>query len=319
MPTIYIFGKDDLLIREEAIQRLEIKNYTHRYGDDLNLMGLIELLTSSDLFAIEEAHWIEGIKGIKLTKGKDTEAFEDAINNCLPNKFVAFSQNLTDFKDYWAQRDFEQRHHVHHILKNVASQVYDLSNETYPDRVVKWAVARAKSYGLQITGGQAEVISEASANLPQLIDLELAKISILKTSDKLQPVPDKMIRDNLFEVPSERTFEYVNSLFERRHVALYLLEQLFDCGAEGPAILFSIFKRLELLMKANNEGPYDLDDYKKMPKDAKQRFVIQNRSWDRERISRAYELIAETDFRLKTSRSGQYDSLAVLSVEVMEL
>ena len=319
MPTYYVFGKDDLLIREELKLRLGRDSFTHLYGDEMKLADLLELMTSSDLFAVEEAYWIEGIKGIKVTKGKECDTLDDALKTCPPNKLVAFSQNLSDFKDYRASRDFEVRNALHNLLKNATNEFYDLSQMSYPDRVIEWAVARAKKYGLALNTSAAVAISEACANLPQLIDGELQKLAVLKTSDKLQPVSEKMIRENVFEVPSEKIFAYLDALLERKNRAVYLLEQLFDFGAEGTAILGAIYRRFELVIRAIADGVRSLDEVKRMPYDARQRFAVQVRSWDRERISRAFELIAEADFGLKTSRAGQYDLLAVLTVEVMEL
>ncbi len=319
MPTYYIYGKDDLLIRDEVVQRLGTKVYTRHYGEELSLSAVIELLTSSDLFSIEEAHWIDGIKELKVTKGKESEAFGDAISSCLPNKFVAFTQNLSDFKDYRAARDYESRNPLHNVLKNSASEFYDLKEKTYPDKVIEWAIERAKKYGLIIGKREASEIAEASASLPQLIDGELLKLAILKTSDKPQKIEGRILKDNLTEVPSEKIFAYIDSLFERKSRAIYLLEQLFEYGAEGPAVLAAIFRRFDLILRAIEEGDSRLDEVKRMPYDARARFKTQVRSWDRERISRACELIAETDFGLKTSRAPHYDLLAALTAEVMEL
>ncbi|MCD6119417.1 hypothetical protein J7K50_06210 [bacterium] len=316
MATYYIFGKDDLLIREKVEECLALPEYSRHFAGELSFDGLIEIISATDLFALEEAHWIDGVKALGISKS-DVERLEKAIRECAPNKFVAFSQN-TNFKDWRDVKKYESSA-AHKLLDEAASETYNLTKLTYPNVVVDWTRARARKHGLVISYAGAEIIAEASAHLPQLVDAELRKIALLKKSDKLQEVPESLIKKHIFPIPAERIFSYLDALLERRDMAVDMLAEIFELGGSASGVLAMAFKKLKLISQCIDENPYNVPEVKRMYPSLKTRFIAQVNGWERDQIARALELVGETDFRLKTAGVPDYDLLATFTVEVMNL
>ncbi|MEP0815015.1 MAG: hypothetical protein HRF49_10165 [bacterium] len=319
MATYYIFGKDDLLIRERVEECLGRADAARHFAEELKLAGVIELLVSRDLFSLEEYHWVDNVSALSFVKG-DSEALENAIKSSPPNKFIAFTQN-TNWKDYRKAKDYE-RSAIHKALDGAASQVHDLTRETYPDRMGAWTRARAARFGLVLGEAGAEYLAEACAYLPQLVEKELEKLSLLKASEKPQAVPDRMLREQVAPVPTERVFSYLDALFERRSLAVHLLRQIIEAGGAGVQVLSLVHGRLELLAACaalGRGGMFKLPEVMRMHKSARDRFAAQLGGWRQEQISRAMELVGETDFRLKSSGADEYDVMAAFTMEVMNL
>ena len=163
MSVYYIFGKDELIIREKAEDRLGAPrraDIARHYAEDMKWDALYELITARDLFSLEEYHWVSGVSALGIT-AKNEEAFIDALKAGPPNKRIAFTQN-TNFKDWRKGKEYE-RSHVHKALDEAANEVYDLTSATYPNRVAEWTGQRMLKHGLLLTDAGVEYLAGACA------------------------------------------------------------------------------------------------------------------------------------------------------------
>ena len=317
MPVYYVFGKDDLLIGEKVRELLAHPDVRKHFASDLPLDELITLMTVVDLFAIEEAHWIDGCGELKLL-GSASDRLEAAIETCPPNKRIAFTQN-TNFRDWRKEKDYEKKS-IHKLLDAKAREVHDLKSQSYPKNVTKWTAARARDvYGLKLTDLGIEMLAEASGYQPQFIDGELKKLSVFKVSDKTQRVPDDLLARQLVKVPSEKLFEYVDALLERRPEAVNILRETMSLGTEGTVILSNIHRNFDMMVRCDKEGARNVEEISRMHTFVRDKFYEHKRGWSAESTVRVLELVGETDFRLKTLGMDEYDVLALLTVEVMKL
>jgi DNA polymerase III delta subunit len=185
---------------------------------------------------------------------------------------------------------------------------------------VGWIAQRAKEkYGLALTRPQATRLFEVNGERMALVDSELRKLSLMKTSEQLQPVPDSMLEAMVAGSPQAQFYELADSLMRTVPDALARLEEWFGIEPETHRLLGEMRRRF-LGLRSLSQGS------SVQPPFFERQLRSFQRSWSGSRLDRAILLTAELEHRLKSgetagesSRDAEYSALEMYVVDLQQL
>jgi DNA polymerase-3 subunit delta len=206
------------------------------------------------------------------------------------------------------------------LTKSLASQAKVMGFAPLSDRSLSgWIQDRVKQGGGTISPGAVKL-------LVGLVGADLWTMS--SEIDKLlaycsgQPITEDAVKQVTSYAREANIFSLVDAILEgRRNVAQQLLHRLLQEGASPSYVLAMVTRQLRLIVIAKDMGPKlsraeNRDRLEPASDYGLEKAVKQAKSYNLERIKKAYHKLLEADIAIKT---GKYDSDLALDLLVVEL
>lgn len=317
MPRFVVIARDPLIADEGAARHLPADVPVERYRVvDLDLDQIFEQLTARDLFASARAiHYVDFL-ALKLPGKKDGERLRGIFDGIPAETTLVCSQVL----------DYQTRGEEKRVLNSqtwerwtTGSDIDDLRHLCEGTNAAEWVRQRARQkYGLALEGRQIELLLTANDDRPALVDTELQKLWMLKTTDEPQPISDNMLGAALSSSPGARFYELVDALLTAAPDAQQRLAAWFRIEPETFRLLAVLNRRLlDILALKRGEKPGS-------PFLARQLRHLAAR-WTEPGLKSALSDLARVEFELKsglipgeTSKQGELSALQLLTVALAE-
>jgi DNA polymerase III delta subunit len=197
------------------------------------------------------------------------------------------------------------------------AEVDDLRAHSEGEQALQWLKQRAtQRYRLALTKEQLKKVLLLSADSLALADTELYKLSLLKAADKLQPVPDSVLKANLSDNPAARFYELVDAIMLEQPDAQELLARLHGLNPDPHRLVAELRRRFLGLLALERGGEVQ------PPYLARQLRPLAGR-WRGPRLSRAIQALAALEHGLKSGaymgESSRDAELAGLQLFIREL
>ena len=306
MPRLAVIARDPLPIREKVEAWLPTGVPVGRFqGSELNLELVFTHLSGGDLFGSTQAFWYQDCTGLKAGP-KDLKRLSELLADVPEHVFLATTQVL-DVEQEWEEKK---------KLKTQAFRAWfdaveykDLRQASSPQQAPRWLVKRAiDKHGLKLTPPQAQCLLAVSDNRLVLADSELSKLALLKTSDALQPVPDKLLEAILSANPASEFMAVADAICSGARDAVSRLQTWFKATQDTYRLLYELRLRMLALRDQAAGGKLQFFQQDKLRSIA--------RHWRQPAIDTAILALARTEYALK---SGQYTGLPSKDAELAAL
>jgi DNA polymerase III delta subunit len=306
MPRLTVIARDPLPIREAVLAWLPPGVPLERHqGHELSLEQIFSHLNGGDLFGSHQAHWYQDCAGLKLSP-KEIQRLAAMLAQVPGHVHLACSHML-DFEQDWEEEKKLKTQSFSVWLDGV--KVQDLRQLSAPSKAPDWLARRAQErYGLRLTASQAQRLLAVSDNRLVLADSELAKLALLKASDALQPVPDKLLDAIISTNPAAEYFAMVDAVCAGARDAIPRLQVWFKATQETYRLLYELRTRLFALR--------DQAAGMRLPGYQAAKIKSFARHWRQPAIDTALLALTRTEFALK---SGFYTGLPSKEAELAAL
>jgi DNA polymerase III delta subunit len=306
VPRLTLIARDPLPIREAVQAWLPADVPLVRcQASELNLEQIFEHLNGGDLFGSAQAYWYQDFLSLKLGP-KEGQRLAEMLARVPSTIYLACSQVL-DFEQDWEEG------------KKLKTQIYanwtegekltDLRQLSTPARAPGWLVQRAQErYGLKLSTAQTQRLLAVSDNRLVLADSELAKLSLLKTSDALQPVPDNLLHAVLSTNPAAEYTAMVEALLSGAADTVARLRVWHKATKETYKLVYELKRKLFTLR--------EMASGKRLPSYLSGQVVGFAKHWRAPAIDTALLALARTEHELK---SGHYTGLPSQDAELAAL
>ncbi len=306
MPRLAVIARDPLPIREAVQAWLPAGVPVERWqGSELSLEQVFTHLSGGDLFGSIQAFWYQDCAALKLGP-KDNQRLAGMLASVPEHVFLATTQVL-DFEQEWEE------------VKKLKTQAYsiwldgvkilDLRPASAPAQAPGWLAQRAQDrYGLKLTLAQLQRLLTVSDNRLVLADSELGKLALLKTSDSLQPVPDKLLDAIMSANPAAEFLAVADAVSSGARDAIPRLQVWFKATQGTYRLLNEL--RVRLLALRDQAAGAKLQFFQQTKVHAVARL------WRQPAIDTALLALARAEYALK---SGQYTGLPSKDAELAAL
>jgi DNA polymerase III delta subunit len=294
MPAHLIIARDPLIAAEAASALLPEGISAERYyATDLDMDEIFNQLSTRDLFVSQRAlHYIDVME---LKQGKrDIERLSAMLKSLDEATTLVCTQVIVA-----ETRSEEDRRVKSAALKPWIenTKVHDLRRQSDGAQALGWIGQRARErYGLALTRAQCERLYQVNGEHMALVDSELRKLSMLKGSEQLQPVPDNVIEQLVAGSPQAKFYELADAITRAGPDVIARLHEWFAIEPETHRLLGEMRRRflgLRMLTQGMSVQPPFFE----------RQLRAFERSWNGRRLERAIVLTAQLELKLKSGET----------------
>lgn len=318
MPTCFITGKDELLIREEVrklARKVEVDVF---HTDDVKLDAFTQHATTSDLFSSERVLWLKDVAS--LPRSKKTAEMLAALCKRIPaHTTVVFSQNL-DFGDDYRKASAFRSSAVAQALEKAVDRA--IEPKLVGRQLRRWILTHAeKSYGLRLEERQAEELAQLADERPALVDMELRKLSLLKQPGATASVRDPVFRAVVSRAIGGRMRQLVDTALERDIQAFNLAADASRTESLGHDFYRDFYRGLQRLLAIRTDPQFrSRPEFKALPQFVVEKLRAAAPKWSTQSLLDALVLVTRAEFRMRTGRvAGRSPQAAELNLLLMLL
>jgi len=318
MPTCFIAGKDELLIREEVrklARKLEVEVF---HADDVKLDAFTRHATTSDLFSSERVLWLKDVALLPRTK-KTAQALATLCERVPAHTTVVFSQN-TDFGGDYRKASAFRNSAVAKLLGKAVDRT--IEPRLAGRQLRRWILTHAqKVYGLRLEERQAEELARLADERPALVDMELRKLSLLKKPDTTAGVREPVFRAVVSRAIGGRMRQLVDAALERDLRAFSLAMDAARTESLGHGFYRDFYRGLQRLLIIRTDPQFRARaEFRSLPQFMVEKLRAAAPRWSTESLLRALALVTWAEFRLRTGRvAGKSPQAAELNLVLLLL
>ena len=307
MPRFVVIAKDPLIAAEAVAKRLpEGAPAERHYASDLTADAIFTHLGSPDLFSSHKAYHYVDFLDLKLNK-REGERFAGLLSR-LPEEITLVCSQVLKANTRGEEERVLRREDYRRVAEG--AQVDDLRRMSDDMRAQQWRIDRARErYGLVLTSVQMERLYFAAGEQVALVDMELSKLSTLKSADKPQQISDELLESSISLNPVAKFYDLVDAIVEKQEGVQAQLAAWFALEPATFRLISEMGRRL-LALLAMQRGERVQPPFL----ERKLRRVIAR--WPTPRLARAIRLLAKLEHELK---SGLAAGLSTQDAELTAL
>lgn len=318
-PAYLIFGSDRVKVRR-AVSRLR-RRVVAESGSDLNVVVVDvggadaeqraearrrEALTET-LAALQTPSFVLGTRLVLVTnghrwKGKERQALLDYLKDPMPDTVLAVEGETFGRDDALVKALGGVKKGNEQVLSYEMPKRYELAS---------WVRATAaRDHGLAIGPAEARHLLALSGEQPERLEREIEKLGAYCRGE---PVTVAAIDAVCSPAIETKVFDLMDAVGRRdRSGAFRCLEEVFARGEEPQAVFYGLLRHARNLEKALEAGgeasPSDLAKKIGVHPFTAKKLLEQRRCYDRVRIGRTLDALAEADAAMRGRASGSLES-----------
>ncbi len=300
MPSYFLTGPDDLLLRERVKTLAQKRPLETHYSQDLDFNQFAATVTTGDLFTSQRAIWLKNIAN--LPRDRKTMSWLSDICRRLPREtLLVFSQNTHFEGDYRKAASFRDSA----LRKNLEKAVnQSLQLEMKGTALREWVRQRAlERHGLKLTPSQMNRLIDSCLQMPSLIDSELMKFSLLKKPEDTVPVREEVFTFVLTRALGQGTRDMIDATLARDNQAFVLAQEGYRQQEAGWRFFSDLYRGFRRLVMIRSDPQYrSRPEFRGMHQFMLNKLKSAAARWRTSSLLEALTLITQAEFRQRTNR-----------------